>query len=306
MSLPFYRVIKGNFVIINKEPDADSIRFVAKDPNLYQPLQYAYLIYKKINKTDGSLQLRLEAVDAPEVHYGKASQPLGVRFRDQFLDWMGFRNIKFEDEKQPNRVTSAEPDTIPGAILSKSAEVNGRPISYLLLAPDVEQLRGNDGNPVKDGDSIEVNNQVLQRTINYRLIEQGLAFYTVYTSTPFDHRMLLRGVALDARKARRGVWDADVTTEFVLDDPDSIGPNGQLILPKLFRRCTDYLKAVAGGFSGNLTEWLTSTSASISRQEDDQVVVNDSLIVRLSSLVIQSNRTIIFQTDPLDIMFVEK
>lgn len=166
MSLPFYRVIKGNFIIVNKEPDADSIRFVAKDPNLYQPLQYAYLIYKKINKTDGSLQLRLEAVDAPEVHYGNASQPLGVKFRDQFLDWVGFRNIKFEDEKKPNRVTSAEPDTIPGAILSKSAEVNGRPISYLLLDPDVEQLRGNDGNPVKDGDSIEVNNQVLQKTIN--------------------------------------------------------------------------------------------------------------------------------------------
>ena len=137
-------------------------------------------------------------------------------------------------------------------------------------------------------------------------MEQGLAFYTVYTSTPFDHRMLLREVALNARKERRGVWDADFTTEFVLDNPDSIGPDGQLILPKLFRRCTDYLKAVAGGFNGNLTEWLISTSASVSRQEDDQVVVNNSIVVRLSSLIIQSNRTSIFQTDPLDIMFVEK
>jgi hypothetical protein len=208
-------------------------------------------------------------------------------------------------------VTSAEPDSVPGAILSKSAEVNGRAISYMLLQSDVEQLRGNDGNPVKDGDSIEVTDQVLQRTVNHRLIREGLAYYTVYTSTPYDHRLLLRGAASEARTERRGVWGADSTTEFVLDNSDSIGPDGQLILPKLFRRCTDYLKAVAGGFTGNLPEWLISTSSSLSRQEDDQVVVDaslpvDSVLLRFSGLVIQNNRTIVFQVNPLDVMFVEK
>jgi hypothetical protein len=54
----------------------------------------------------------------------------------------------------------------------------------------------------------------------------------------------------------------------------SIGPEGQLILPKLFRRATDYLGAVAGGF--------------------------------LSDLLVQANDTVRFQADLLDVVFVEK
>ena len=68
-------------------------------------------------------------------------------------------------------------------------------------------------------------------------------------------------IARDASESRAAlsprVWDNDKTDQFVLEDQDSIGPNGQLILPKLFRRSTDYLKDVAkGAFDGNLDEWL--------------------------------------------------
>jgi hypothetical protein len=52
---------------------------------------------------------------------------------------------------------------------------------------------------------------------------------------------------------------------------------GQLTLPKLFRRATDHLRARDGGFQGNLADWL-----------------------------LQANRTIRFQADLLDVVFVEK
>jgi hypothetical protein len=92
----------------------------------------------------------------------------------------------------------------------------------------------------------------------------------------------------------------------VLADQASIGPEGQLILPKLFRRCTDYLKAVDKGFVGNLADWLLASSATPSRNENDQVLLRDTTEVHLSDLLQQRNQHIAFQADLLDLTFVEK
>lgn len=89
----------------------------------------------------------------------------------------------------------------------------------------------------------------LDGTLNQRLLDEGMAYYTVYSSTPGTHRRHLRSVARHARDAGAGVWALDATAEFVLDDQTSIDPTGQLILPKLFRRATDFLKAATGGSS---------------------------------------------------------
>lgn len=294
MSSPFYCIIKGSFIPKNYEPDGDSVRFIADNPDLYQNLHGSYRI--KPSRKDGSVQLRFEAVDAPEIHYGKASQRFGDKARDQLLAWMGFKNIQYFPNN-PDRVQSSEPETVRGAILSKAAEANGRPISYILLE--------NDAAPLKDGDWVRVDDALLKSTINYRLLDEGIAYYTVYTSTPFDHRQLLRKVASQARDANRGVWELDTTTEFVLVSQDSIGPDGQLILPKLFRRCTDYLKDVDNGFQGNLADWLIWISGG-SRNENDRVIIHDYLEVWLSDLIDQRNKRIVFKADMLDIMFMEK
>jgi hypothetical protein len=92
----------------------------------------------------------------------------------------------------------------------------------------------------------------------------------------------------------------------VLDGQASIGPTGVLILPKLSRRCTDFLKARAQGFPGNLDQWLIEVSRDGRRVDDDLVVLPGGTEVRLSSLVRQENRTIVFPPDLLEIVFVEK
>jgi len=297
MASPYQLAIRGRLVVVGKEPDGDSVRFLADTPDLYQQLARAFRI--KPSTKDGSVQLRFEGVDAPELHYGNAAQPLGAEARTRLLDRLGFSHVVYQSSP-PTMVESADPpDGVRAAVLSSMAEANGRPVAYLLVG-------GDDALPA-DGVWTLVDDLLLRNTINAWLLGEGLAYYTVYTSTPASHRDTLRALAADARHRRVGVWDLDQTADFALTDQDSIGPAGQLILPKLFRRCTDYLKAVAKGFSGNLSDWIVSVSTGTgSRDENDQVLVCDRVQVHLSDLLEQRNNRIAFQADLLDITFVEK
>lgn len=90
--------------------------------------------------------------------------------------------------------------------------------------------------------------------------------------------------AAEARTTKLGIWNRDATADFSLADQASIGPDGQLILPKLFRRCTDYLKAVDKGFIGNLGDWLLASSATPSRDENDRVLIRDTTEVHLTRI----------------------
>jgi hypothetical protein len=295
VALPFHLGISGEFVILGKEPDGDSVRFVADDPSLYLKLESGHLA---IPSKDGSIQLRFEGVDTTELHYGPFAQPFGAKARDELLKWMGFDHVTFK--AGTTVVESANPASVRGTILSKKVEIHGRPVSFVVLQADAAGL--------KSGQMVELDRALLERTLNWRLLERGVAYYTVYTSTPL--RDDLRTAALRARNAKRGegrgVWPLDSSHEFKLVDHDSIGPDGTMILPKLFRRCTDYLEAVEKkGFKGELSEWMVANQGP-PRRENDRVVLPSGVEVRFSELLTQRNSTIVFQPDLLDIAFVQK
>lgn len=296
MATPYYRVIKGTFVIVDYEPDGDSVRFIPDTPDLLKRLHRAYRI--RPSTRDGSVQLRFDGIDATELHYAGQAQPLSKVSRDWLAREMGFTEITYKAASSTAVQSAAPPNGVRGAILSNMAEANGRPVSYVLLAADAPAQ--------DDGSMIAVTDTLLDATLNLRSLAAGMSYFTVYTSTPFEHRERLRAVAETARQARTGVWGVDATAEWELDDQASIGVGGQCILPKLFRRCTDYLKAVDNrGFAGNLTDWLIA-NATGSRSEDDRVVLNDTAEVHLSALLAQRNNRIAFEADLLDIVFVEK
>ena len=293
MSVPYLRVLRGDLTVVGKSPDGDSIRFVPRRAALLDDLYRGDRV--RVSRNDGSVQLRLEGIDAPETHYGRDAQPLGAEARDWLLEHAGFRNVVFE---RSGTVQSATPATRPAVALSKGVDPNGRPIAYLL---------GDGATGLRDGDWTEVDAPLLERTLNARSLADGVSYLTLYTSTPAPHRARLSTIAAHARDARKGVWAADETALFELVDQASISPpNGVLVLPKLFRRCTDYLKDRSEGFRGTLPDWLVSVSASGTRLEDDQVLVGGRAEVRLSSLVKQLNDRIAFGPDLLDIVFVEK
>ena len=297
MAIPFYKAIPGRFIIVGKEPDGDSVRFIADDADDYQDLFRAFRI--RPSRTDNSVQLRFEAVDTPEVHYGKFSQPLGDEARDAMLKQLGFTAVNFGGGNG-DQVVGSTPESIPGLILTKGVDANGRPICYVLN----EQELAAGGITPKDWNF--VGPDLLERTINWFLLREGHAYYTVYTSTPLLHRRTLKPVAQLARQKGTGVWSTDDTASFELENQNSIGPDGNLILPKLFRRCTDYLKAVQRGFLGELTDWLRE-NATGARAENDLVLLEGVQgPVPFSTLIDQRNQEIALEVDLLSMTFLEK
>jgi len=220
---------------------------------------------------------------------------MGERARDWLLEQAGFSDVVFNEA---GTVTQASPERRAAVVLTKAFDPNGRPISYVLLDED---------DAPADGEWTDVDAELLRRTLNARSLSEGVAYLTLYTSTPATHGRTLRALAREAREEDRGVWAVDETGEFRLADQGSIGPpDGALILPKLFRRCTDYLKAVEGGFAGTLPDWLVAASATGRRPENDLLLVCGETEVAMSAVVQQLNQRIRFTAGLLDIVFVEK
>jgi endonuclease YncB( thermonuclease family) len=284
-----FRFIKGAFKIIGKEPDGDSVRFIPDNAQFVRELKNSSRVRFS---SDGSVQLRFEAIDAPELHFGQEAQPLGAESRDALLKLMGFSGVQYTAAGL--QVSASNPSRVRGAILSTAAEANGRPVSYVLLERDTAGL--------KDGARISVDANILRRTMNFKMLENGMAYLTVYNTTPESHRVFLRGVSATARQARKGVWAVDKTPDFTLDNQDSIGSRGQLILPKLFRRATSYFQdRVKGKFNGSLPQWVESSSLRGQSQNDAVAVAGSDK--RLSDLLGQQGRRVQFKADVLDLVF---
>jgi endonuclease YncB( thermonuclease family) len=270
--------LRGELVVVGKSPDGDSIRFIPRSPALLRSLEGGARVDPS---SDGSVQLRLDAIDAPETHYNGLAQPLAEPARAQLLAWCGFSDVRWSGEQ----VTSATPARIPAAVLSALVDPNGRPI-VLLLRDDLPA----------DGADVE---PPVARTANLALASSGAAYGTFYATTDAAVRAPLVAAALAAREARRGVWAQDASGGFELRTPASIGPQGALILPKLFRRCSDYLR---DGAPDTLPQWLRRRRGEPD-SPDDEVLV-DGELRHLSDLVRQDGRRISFLADPLAILFV--
>ena len=97
----------------------------------------------------------------------------------------------------------------------------------------------------------------------------------------------------------------DKTPAFTLEAQSDVDVNGQLILPKLFRRATSYLQDLGKGkFSGDLKAWLIASRAS-AQPQDDLVDVSGKR-QNLSDLVTSSGSRVLFAGDALEMVFVEK
>jgi hypothetical protein len=282
MATPSLLCLRGELVVVGKSPDGDSIRFIPTTPSLLARLPGGERVHLS---EDGSVQLRLDAIDTPETHYENHAQPLGQSARDELLAFCGFTDVHWSG----GAVVSATPERVPAAGLANLVDVNGRPIVLLLV-----------GRLPRDGASTRVTPALLARTANAALTTSGRAYGTFYTSTAPEIVDALRTRAQAARDARRGVWDDDASAGFELRSQASIGPAGSLILPKLFRRCTDYLRDRMTGET--LPEWLRRHQSG-QNPEDDEVQLAGRT-VRLSDLIRQDGRRISLEADPLELLFV--
>jgi hypothetical protein len=85
----YQKLILGQFWLLGRRPDGDSVAFIADDTTLFADLYRAYKM--KFNQANGSVQLRLEGIDSPETQYGPDfAQPLSLAARDALLVALGF------------------------------------------------------------------------------------------------------------------------------------------------------------------------------------------------------------------------
>jgi hypothetical protein len=283
-----YLLLKGY------QPDGDSIRFMADDRLDYEDL-YRYHRLPPDKRAD-PVQLRLDAIDAPETHYGIHAQPLGNEARDTFLTrLLGFTNIEYSTDGKT--VKSCSPETMKATILTRAFDPHGRPISYLYVKQASKDLENK-------GQVIAVNIQTLDKSINMNLLKEGIVYPLLYTSTPLLHRQHVRDIAKGVRNTNKeGVWKVDSSSMFKLEDYSSITPPiGALIFPKLFRRSIDYLEAVSKGFIGDLGDWLIQND----KTENDHVLIDEKYELRLSVIIEQYNSKVVLKADILELGFIER
>lgn len=227
--MPF-TLIKGSFRVVGMSPDGDSIRFAADNRDL-------------INNLPGSppdpnprptAQLRLEGIDALETHYAARHQPTqwAHAARDRLLDFVGIRNVVWDANQ--TTVVSAD-DGTRGWILSRQKEKYGRPVAFLFAGETAEQ----------DGSQIMLQTDLLKQSFNHAAMAEGLAYPTYYEGLFSDLRNELTSVATAARSNGLGLWPVDRSTAGFDATSLAVIIDDVAILPKLFRRLSDYM-ATAG------------------------------------------------------------
>jgi len=72
-----YLLIKGSYHVVKQSPDADSVKFKATNPALWQQIdtENRDIFERKLTEEQGAVVLRLQGIDALETHYSAALLP---------------------------------------------------------------------------------------------------------------------------------------------------------------------------------------------------------------------------------------
>jgi endonuclease YncB( thermonuclease family) len=225
--MPF-TLIKGSFRVVGASPDGDSIRFFPDNPALLHALPGG----PPTPNPRPFAQLRLEGIDALETHYAGRHQP--VRWaraaRDRLLDFVGVEDVQW-DANQSTIVAAT--DGTRGWILSRGKEKFGRPVAFL-YAGDANET---------DGAQIFLKPDLLKSSFNFAALDEGLAYPTYYQELFSDLRNELTAAVKAARSGGRGLWPEDRTGAGFDAKSLAVIIDQVPILPKLFRRLSDYMAA---------------------------------------------------------------
>jgi endonuclease YncB( thermonuclease family) len=282
--------LAGTFPVTGTEPDGDSLRFRPDDADGWTQVPGPH---KVRTNASGAAQLRMDAIDALETHYTpqgghQLHQPLDLAHAAaaELLKWIGFRGVQRDGEK----VTAVDRDELPGFILTGGADLYGRCVA----------LVGRGDPPAAGGGMIHVDVALLRKTANHRLIDTGLAYPTFYSKLYVDLRSHLAKRAAAARDAGKGVFARDRTQKGVEVKSLATLTDDAVILPKLFRRLTDYLHLNADDPS------LAGFSTFLSQQDDQLWVIPTAEKTSFDNVVAVSGQTVRLTRLPEELVFDEK
>jgi endonuclease YncB( thermonuclease family) len=249
--MPGYRRIKGDFVLfyqgpqrqVGAQPDGDSVWFRPRNP-----ADLADIDGRSADLNGGGCaQLRIEAIDALELHYSGSHQKrdLALAARDVMTSLLG-TTVTYSGGEGLS-VRTAAPHPIPGYICTRSIDPYGRPVSFAFV--------GNVAGPDRQ-DAFWVKPALLRQSLNFELVKRGHAYPTFYTGLPVDLRDTILEAANTAWENDRGLWPSDRSMNGA-SIPGLEALENVAIWPKLYRRLRTYFKdegATAG--LGKLDQWL--------------------------------------------------
>jgi endonuclease YncB( thermonuclease family) len=254
--------IQGTFHLVGRtqagnptgfEPDGDSIQFKPTNPQLLNQLDQPG---RPVRLTlIGSTQLRLEGIDALELHFDSTHQPrpLADEARDFLTGKLGLNPVPY---RPPGNIQVKPPvvkDATPGFILSRALEINGRPIAFAFTSTP----------PEPDGAEVFLRASLLRRSLNYRSLAAGQAYPLFYDTLFADLRAVFTQAAATARQAGAGVWPQDNSQAGVQVTGQAELEQQGVVFPKLFRRLSEFLaQQQPGGLAGFLP-WLAASEEQV-------------------------------------------
>lgn len=266
-----YTLLRGAFVIRypdlprqGPEPDGDTVKFLPDQPALVRALPLTSGRPAKLGER--GVSVRLEAIDALETHFAGVHQELAGAnaARDAMLATLGFTSVRYFPSA-PNRVESADQDSVRGHVLSNGVDANGRVIGFVYAGEAT----------MPDGTEVFVEEPLVEQSVNATLLRDGLVYGAYYGSMPATLRTHLAGISRSARRTPDpdGIWprataDPNGPAEVV----DLAGLEQLVIWPKLFRRLVAYLgegNPSLDGFDG----WLRADPIN----RDDSLFLLDRL-----------------------------
>lgn len=208
------------------DPDGDSIRLKALHPNLWP---------KRVKRSpkDGTVQSRMEGIDAHELHFYGYNQHLvwATTERDHLFKLLGVPK-----ENPP-------PGGVPGWALTRSSDLYGRCVTFLF--PQGVSLK--DGAKYMTGDASFLD--LIKQSANYQMLSDGMAYPMFYEYLPLPLLRLMQEEVRKARTEKKGFWPEDKTLEgarfLTTDDAEEIP-----FLPKVFRRMVRYFDSLPDGTKG--------------------------------------------------------
>ncbi len=262
-----YTLITGTYYIVGMSPDADSIKFRADNPTLWQHIKTEHRkpFEQALQAEDGIVTIRLQAIDALETHYTPpvlpAPKDLGNRAKTQsepgkgnhkqplqfselaantFLAFMGATEVKWRkwgrntwiDEARINGVLVKEKlkDAIRGYIIADDVERNGRPLGWVFTGMP----------PFADGAQLSKYKvgELVSASANYYLLQRGTVYPFFYMGLPGAIRTPLMQAAQQAQQNpdQDDVWVHDNTVQGVQVASLANLYTETVVYPYLFRR----------------------------------------------------------------------
>jgi hypothetical protein len=246
-----YRLVKGDFQVVGGQPDGDSVRFRPNSADLLKGFPQGDAKISGSGPTKGTSQLRMEGLDALELHYLTPADHQEIKAARRarkvlLLDLLSFADVQFNANET---ATSSVPATIGGYILTNGldSKQSRRPISFLFTGSTSRQ----------DGSSVFVTTEMLVDSMNARLVAAGEAYPLYYNNLPADLRGFMTGLVAQARTDELGLWPIDKSLKGIKATSQE-QLKKYAFFPKLYRRLKDYFEQTAANSLAGFDAWVRS------------------------------------------------